>query len=155
MQNQHFLPRPGDLCRHRKASSCAKTTHRSWIEPVAGLVDIDYAPTIAHDIATIAHHRRILVNKITYLAAEAHGVKWYSIGTHQRSIASQRPAFLGTDVLEPVALIKLFRGFRQLVHTHSYISRQANHCPPVDAHVFTRQVKPDHVCLCWNKRRLA
>src|SRR3989442_6491161 len=98
MQNQHFLPRPGNLCRHGEAGSCAKTTHRTGIEPVAGLVDVDYAPAIAHDIATIAHHRRILVNKVTYLAAETHRVHRYSIGTHQRSITSQRPAFLGTYI---------------------------------------------------------
>src|SRR5207244_1886245 len=74
MQNQYFLPWPGNLCCHRETSPCTKTTHRTGIEPVARLIDVDYTSTIAHNVATIAHNRRILVNKVAYLAAETHRV---------------------------------------------------------------------------------
>src|ERR1051326_4900078 len=154
VQNQDFLPRPGNLCRHGETGSCAKATHWTRIKPVAWLVDVNYAPSIAHDIAAITNHRRVLVNKVSYLAAETHRVNRHSIRVHQCRISFQRPALLGADVLEPVAFVMLFRGLRHLVHTRPHVSNKANRGPAIDTHIFTCQIKPDHVGLRWNERRL-
>src|SRR3989442_15092106 len=83
VQDQHLLARPGNLCRHREAGPGTKTAHRAGIEPVAGFVAINHTPAIAHDITAIAHHRRILLDKVAYLAPEPPTLNGYSVGTLQ------------------------------------------------------------------------
>src|SRR5207244_2462445 len=56
--------------------------------------------------------------------------------------------------IEPVALAMLLRCLRQLVHAHSHVAHQGNRCPPVDTHIFSREIEPDYVRPRWNKRRL-
>src|SRR5947209_17588902 len=93
VQDQYLLAWPGNLCRHREASPGTKTTHRAGIEPVARFVDINYTPAIAHDVAAIAHHRRILVDKSAYLPAEPH--RWNGMAIkHNKSVSrSHCPPF--------------------------------------------------------------
>src|SRR5947209_427462 len=154
VKDQHLLAWPGNLCRHREAGPGTKTAHRAGIEPVARFVDINYTPAIAHNIAAITHHRRILVDKVAYLAAEAHRVNGHGVGTRQCCVTVQCPPFLDANVLQPVALAMLLRCLRQLVHTYSHVAHQGNRCPPVDAHIFSCEIEPDYVRLRWNKRGL-
>src|SRR5438067_8179929 len=155
MQDQNLLPWPGNLCRYGETCPCTKATHRAGVEPVTGFIDINHTPAIAHDITAIAHHRRILVDEVTYLAAEAHRVNGDGIRTHQCCVTVQCSPFLGTNIFQPVALSMLLRCLCQLVHTHSHVAYQANRSSPVDAHIFSCEIEPDYVRLRRNKRGLA
>src|SRR5579875_1615135 len=87
VQDENALAGARQLRRHRIARARAKTAHWPGIQPVAWARDIDDAATVADNIAAIADHRRLLIDEITYLAAEAHGVYRHSIGIERSLVA--------------------------------------------------------------------
>src|SRR2546425_860585 len=101
VQNQHLLAGACKLCGHRKARPRPQTAHGTWIEPVAGLVDIDNTPTVAHNIAAVAHHRRLFINKVAYLTAKTHRMNRYRIRAHRHLITLHDSLFLSTNIGEP------------------------------------------------------
>src|SRR6266496_4037379 len=89
MQDQYFLAWSSKLRGHGETCAGAQAAHGAGIKPVAGFGDVDHPATIADNIAAIAHYGGVLVNEVAYLAAEAHGVNGYGIGTHQGVVTSR------------------------------------------------------------------
>src|SRR5207247_1121268 len=96
VQDQHLLAGTRELRSHGEASAGSQAAHGTRVEPVTRLIDVDYATAIADDITPVTHHRRILVDEVAYLAAQAHGMNGHGAGVQSSSIALQGAAFLRT-----------------------------------------------------------
>ena len=155
VQDQYFLPGPGNLCRHGKACAGAKAAHGACIEPVAGFGDVDHPAAIAHNITTVAYHGCVLVDEVAYLAAEAHGMNGYGIRVHRGAVPFQAPAFLGADVGKPLFLVELPGGLGHLLHTDAHVSRESGGNSAVGTDILACQVEPDDIGGRRDKRRLA
>src|SRR5436190_12394648 len=151
MQDQYLLTRTSKLRGYRKTCACSQATHRAWIEPVAWFVDIDNSSAITDDIPAIAYNCCILIDKITYIAAQTHRMYRHSIRIHCCLITSQYISFFCSNVVKPIALAKLLRCRGQMTHTQPYITYQPDCRATVDANILTCKVEPDDIGSCWNK----
>src|SRR5579875_3304803 len=131
VDHQNTLAGAGQLRGHSKARACSQAAHWARIKPVARSGHVNHLRGVAHDIPTITHNCRILVDEIADLTAEAHGMDRHSLRIQRSAIAFLAFALLLADIPQPFSGGQLPRARRELAHTQTDIANQRGLRSPI------------------------